>query len=145
MQKETLKIARFELKDILEDHCVARFREFLETHSEELPGCKNLKSLKDETLSQLLHTLKARQPYLGEISQESRNALREQQFKQSEQRFQSQVTSEVRAYRQAEGVLPLCAFCQFFRDPPGQDEAPCMHLGGTPYDVACIGWKPIEE
>jgi hypothetical protein len=122
-----IKARRARLLQIYQDHDVAGFRAFLhDIVVLERPEVIIYVTKNNEELSTLLHMAKAQLLYLGDDWQASRNLLRNRQFYGDE--------------HSCEGK-PLCVTCEYFRTAPTEAEEPCMHLGSTPEDICCPGYK----
>lgn len=145
--KELTEI-RLKMKSALIAHDLACFRASVAVHGAVLgvPEWMIAKAANanDAETSELMHTLKCGQPYLGDEWQFSRNFFRLNSLQASV--AQIAPASALHVYLEThEGVPPACHTCRYFRDAPeGQNDA-CMHLGSTPLDYACVGWTPVGE
>lgn len=123
MNKEELKTHRHRLLNIYLEHDIAGFREFLRDR-----GIADYATKTDDEVSALMYEMKSQLMYLGPAWQEARNVLRCKQF----------------AYETNIDTLPICATCEYFRTPPVGEEHACMHLGSTPADISCPGYRPLS-
>jgi hypothetical protein len=140
-----------ELKDILVGHDVTAFREFVETHKQEM--CETLSSekvddilnLSLEDLSEFMFMWKAQQIYLGESCQQARNHLRRKAFVAKAVESPELLGAALKTHLEEKGTLPNCVACHYFREAPEGEES-CMKMGKTlPADSACVGWTPIKN
>jgi hypothetical protein len=120
------KEKKLKLKDILEQHDIALFREFCIDEAD-----LDVSRWAKDKLSRFMHVLKARQVHFGGIGQMSRNFLRQEALDRVPEKWSKDLLSL--------DYIPLCNECKWFREGP-DGEMPCMHLGGTPLDSACAGW-----
>lgn len=121
---------RQELHEIYLNHDVTKFRNFFkgDEHFKELPV------MNDEQVSELLHTIKSKLPYLGQHFHNSRRILRLKMWTESElqERF-------------PDGHYPICNGCKYFKTPPSEGEMACMHLGAVPEDMVCRGFEVLKD
>jgi len=137
-RKEVVKQEeKLEYKDLLIAHDVAGFRSFAKKYN--IP---EILTFSDEDLSECMYVLKCTMPYLGEAFYEARNFFRRRQLEAS---LLTATSEEKEAFK---GDYPLCAFCEYFRNPPPGEKVGCMHIrheGSIPSDIACIAWTPIID
>lgn len=129
---EPTRADKLKLKEILEKHDVAAFREFCM----DVAKLEQVSRYTEEKLSRLMYTLKARQLHFGDLSQDARNHLRTEKL----EAFVNRWTKDLQEMVYATDEYPLCNDCKWFRNPPQLDTHACMHIGATPLDVACPGW-----
>lgn len=151
LTREEIKDLRFRMRDVLLAHDVRGFRALLEGDGRYLVEAdgitrERLVAMDDDRISLLMHEMKARQMYLGEAWQASRNHLRRLALLDALKLDDTPGNPALSAHLSANaGRLPPCARCQYFRTPPADGEQPCMLLGATPADVACAGWTPANS
>lgn len=126
------KAKKFELKAILEKHDASAFKKFC------LENDLNFVSdFTEEKLSRLMHALKARQMYHGELFQMSRNHFRLERLETSQKEW----SDDLKKYVEAQNHYPICLRCEYFRKAPVGEKYACMHIGATPEDLACKAFK----
>ena len=121
---------KHKLRIILEEHDITAFHDFCLEHT-----TADVARWPKDKLSKFMHILKARQVHFGDLSQQSRNFLREESLNSKGDLW----SGDLRDFAYIHDYIPLCNDCKWFRKGP-DDEHPCMHLGGAPLDVACAGW-----
>jgi hypothetical protein len=130
-KNEKRKEDRRRLHEIYVNHDVAAFREFLRDHIPSSPQYARFVDATGDVLSYLMHTAKSQLMYLGDLWQQSRNFVRWKEMWEKSATPLDQV--------------PLCVTCKHFREAPREGESPCMHLGGTPADIACRAYSPVKS
>jgi hypothetical protein len=139
---------QLKFRDLLMAHNVKGFKKFVKKNSAEFP--EETLSYSNEKLSEFMHFLKTKYPYLGEHFQNSRNFFR---VKQLEKEIKAGAKNEPLAHelKKNGGEPPRCNDCQYFRTAPEGENFGCVHLivpGTTPAiptDYACAGWTPMEK
>lgn len=146
---EAINKKRLEYRDILVEHSVKKFREFIEVHREiSVDEVDKVLAYSDEKLSEYMHALKCTMPYLGAEFQKSRNHFRRSQLEAALGNGEPTVNLDLEAYIDGQCAYPLCATCHYFRNPPPGEAVACMHImpgGAIPSDIACTEWRPIRD
>lgn len=134
---------RIEMRDVLLKHDAPAFRDLILSRGKELASpwlVAFVRDLDEPQLSELLHSVKCMQPYLGEAFQESRNYFR---FKSLQEQLREPGVHNPEL--EAQKTVPPCITCKFYREAPEGETHSCMSLGTSPYDLCCAGWSRLVE
>ena len=145
MDKERMSKKKYELRDIFIAHDVQAFRLFLTSNKSFFPDLEKVLVFDDDELSEMMHTMKAGQLHFGVEWQKSRNHFRLKRLGQSVVDMPDRVSGALLDFELANDYWPLCLACKYFREPSPGETLACMHRGGSPEDVACIGWTPHDD
>jgi hypothetical protein len=141
-----LTYKRHELKAILIEHDVDKFRAFIEENNQAITDPDRILELGADEMSDYMYHIKASQPHFGQNFQEARNILRAKLFQVRMNEKPDALGLPLRERLAKDGDIPRCNACQYFRDAPSPGEFACIRTGKCmPEDVGCIGWTPIKN